>query len=420
MSSESGVVTPQVGSANAEGAHSVADSGEAAVDTWSAISAAAFLISLAQLIINLQPIILGALADAYGLSDRQLGHVSAIFVGSVALTTTTAPLWIRKVDWRITSYIAAVGAAGVLFIGSRLTTFLSILLLFAGVGVAKSLLYAPSFASLGDTKNPDRSYAVATAAQGVLAAITTALITSYFLPRFGVAGAFATLAAFLFAAVLICPWLPRRGPARFQSATAVPGEGAVTRGVLPAMLALLALGLFIAGILGFWYFSERIGAARGVAPALIGATLSFAAIASIAGAALVTWLGGRLASMVFVIAGTIIVIAGYLLMGIPGDAPYVIGTLLFAAGWGIAQPPYWSILRVVDVSNRIFVAAPVVTGVAGVIIGFAAGPVIEMLGYSGLLLVSGSLLVAGSIVGALANVLGTAAARAHQLQLQAS
>ena len=386
------------------------------VDAPSAVAAASYLIALSQLIINVQPLTMGALADAYQLSDRQLGYLSATFVGFATLCTMTGPLWIRRINWRAVSLAAVLASAAVLAAGAMMRSAATYLVLFAVLGVVKSLVGIPSFASLGDSSNPDRNYGVSVAVQSFAAAVVAAALGSFVIPQFGVTGLFITLAVAVGTGAIACRWLPVAGPA--GRAVALTGTEARIRLTTagPAVLSLLALGLFIGGILGFWYFVERIGVSHNVSVSLIGLSLSLSALATITTAAVVAWLGGRVGSMVFITVGTLLVLLGFAILQVAGTWPFVAAVLLFSLGWGLAQPAYWAVARKVDASNRLFVAAPAVGGAAGVLVGVAAGPVIESGGYELLVLLSGVLLATGAVCASLALQAANRRARRESAQ----
>lgn len=335
------------------------------------------------LVVNLQPLILGAFADTYGFSDRQLGHIGAIFVGFATLCSLSGPLWVRRVDWRAFSRLAIALAVLTLVCGAYLNASSAVFALFAVLGIIKAALGIPAFASLGDGSNPDRNYGVSVGFQGLLAAIVTAPSAAYIIPNFGVPGLFLTIATLVATGLLVSQWLPREGIGRRRLEVGSIAESSRSS-PLPALIALLALAIFTSSILGFWYFIERIGVDRGVPPSLIGLSLSAISIASILTASLVAWLGGRFSSLTFVATGTMLLVAGFAFTSLSGNAAYIAGTMIFAMGWGLAQPAYYAVVRKVDPTGRLFVAAPAAGGLAGVAIGMAAGPVIEAAGYSGL------------------------------------
>jgi hypothetical protein len=375
------------------------------VDAPSAIAAASYLIALSQLIINVQPLTVGALANAYHLSDRQLGQLSATFIGFATLCTLTGPLWIRRIHWRLFTAIAVVASSVALVSGAWLHSAASFLILFAVLGVVKSGMAIPSFASLGDTSNPDRNYGISVAVQSLSAAGAAAIMATVVIPKFGVPGLFVAMGGAVATGLIASRWLPAAGRASSVAGPSPAGAKVGFRSAIPVILALLGLGFFIGGILGFWYFVERIGASRGIPADVVGLAISLSALGTISTAATVAWLGGRVRSMVFVAGGTITTVTGYALLQVDGGAAFVTTVLLFSLGWGLAQPAYWAISRKVDVSSRLFVAGGAVSGAAGVLVGLAAGPVIEMGGYDLLILLSAGLLVVGAVSASLSILL---------------
>jgi MFS family permease len=376
-----------------------------AVDARAAIVSAAWLIALSQILINVQPLTMGAIADAYHMTDRQLGYLSAAFVGFGTLCTVSGPLWVRRTNWRIVTAGAVLLSSAILLAGSLVDSYQAFLALFATLGLVKSLVGIPSFASLGDTANPDRSYGISVAMQGVVAAAASAALASWILPKAGMHGLFYFLAAAILSGLVACLWLPTRGPVRSPGELSGPQPPIEWSRAGPVLVSLLALALFIGGILGFWYFVERIGTARGASVETVGLALSLSAFATISTAGLVAWLGGRFASMTFVLWGTLLVLSGYALLIVPGDLAYTLAVLLFALGWGLAQPAYWAISRRVDRSSRLFVAGPATGGAAGVLIGLTAGSVIETGGYGLLMGLSAGLMVGAAGLGFVAEIL---------------
>lgn len=381
------------------------------VDAPSAVAAASYLVGINQLISNLQPLVLGALADAYHLRDAQLGHISSIFIGFNTLAVLSAPLWVRRVNWRTITMATVVLAALTLALGAALSTLPAVLLLFAVLGLIKGTLGAPAFASLGDTANPDRSYAASLIFQSLLAAAAAIPVAEWLVPGYGVVGLFLGLAALVATGLVAARWLPSSGAAPVDPATGERSSLFRPRSVLAPAIGLFALGLFVCGIVSFWYFAERIGAARGVPHGLIGAAVSLCSLATILTAGVVAWLGGRVPSLWFVVLGNLVVLGGYLCLILPQDLAFMIAATLFAMGWGLAQPGYWTIIRKVDVTGRLFVAAPAAGGLAGVLTGIIAGPIIERGGYAGLILFSSALLAASAVVLLLAARAGASAAR---------
>jgi hypothetical protein len=81
-----------------------------------------------------------------------------------------------------------------------------------------------------------------------------------------------------------------------------------------------------------------------------------------------------------------------------GDVAYIACNMMFSFGFGLAQPAYLAVVRKVDATNRLFVAAGGVIGAAGVVIGLVAGPIIGLGGYKAMILVAAGFVIAGAVL----------------------
>lgn len=374
------------------------------VDRTSAVVAASYIVALNAMILNIQPMLLGALSKEFGFTDRILGEISAVYIGAITLLSLSGPLWVRRSNWRmvvfVTTGLIVVGLAW----GLTLKTYTGFLALFVILGVLKGIMGVPPFASLGDSRNPDRAYAISAIAQGVVSATVAAMLASYIVPDYGVRGILLTLAAFYGSGLLCSHLLPRKGRIRFEGFGDIPAPTASKAMLVAPLVATLGVVLFMGGVLLFWYFVEQIGVSRGVDRPTIGLIISVTALSSTAASGINAWLAGRYSSLSFIAVGTVVMLLGYAMLAYPGAATFAAANLLFALGWGFSTPAYWANLRIVDATGRVFVAAPAASGVAGVLAGLAAGPIIEETGYNGLLWSSGTLLALGVVVAGLAVV----------------
>lgn len=369
-----------------------------AVDALSALIAAALLSGLTALVVNLQPIIMGALADGRGLNDGDLGRVSAIFIGANTISVMTAPWWVRRWSWRMTAMLGVAATVLISLAGIFIAGLAGIAVIFTGLGLATGVIGATAFACLGDNHDPDRAYGASIIAQSMLAAFAAWPMSGWVIPGWGVTGMFVALSVLSGVGWLALPWLPARGRVRAEESDDRRSAGLVSRASIPAAVSLLACTFFAGGILGFWYFMERIGTARGVSPQQIGAVVSLSALSTIVTAGVVAWFGTRLSSWTYMWIGTTLLLSGYGLIVSPGTIPFMIGVQLFALGWGFAQPPYYALARKIDVTGRLFVVAPGTVGIAGVLIGSSAGAIIARAGYDGLVLLSGGLIVIATLL----------------------
>jgi hypothetical protein len=109
-------------------------------------------------------------------------------------------------------------------------------------------------------------------------------------------------------------------------------------------------------------------------------------------------LGGRASSRVPIAAGSLILLLAFVVLQRDGDMAYIACNMLFSFGFGLAQPAYLAVVRKVDATNRLFVAAGGVIGASGVGIGLVAGPIIGIGGYGAMILVAAGFVVAGAVL----------------------
>jgi len=371
--------------------HTHASSGRAVV-------AASLLTGINQLLVNVQPLLFGVLALRIGLADAELGYLGAVVIAALTLGSVSGPFWVRRANWRLVCALALVGAAVAFLFGAAVASFDAALLIFGAAGLFLGLLSPPAFGCLGDAANPSRAFAISVVAQSSLAAASTLALAFAIIPRFGAPGAFVAVAIAVAAALPLCWSLPRGTSSPLEVSAIVDGAPLLSRAAIPAYAMLFAKGIFVAGILGYWIFVERIGVAHGISGERIGLTISLCALASAASAGIVGWLAGRVRLVAMIATGTAIVIGAFIALGVPGFLAFVLSNFLFAFGWGFAQSAYWGLLREVDATNRLFVAGPAAAGVGGVAAGVIAGPIIAAAGLSAMTIASGIALLAAAFI----------------------
>lgn len=364
------------------------------------VLAAAYISALGNLLSNVMPLLLGALADRYGLSDGALGQLNAVFIAATMVTGLSAPYWVPRFDWRRANYVSIAGAVVALVIGTGAATIASLLILFAALGLFLGTLLPTSFAALGETRFPNRSYAMGVTVQGILAAVATMAISVLLLPYWGVSGILLGLALLVASGVIATRRHPRRGVAAPAPASdhSTPRGHIFTLAAVPAMLTLLAIALMIGGIQGYWAFVERIGVDHGLAAEAVAATLSLCALASIVNSAVVAWIGDRVRAVTIIIVGTAAVNLSFFFLTFPGIVPFVASNILFASAFGLLVPSYWAVLKGVDATDRLFVVGPAAASAGAVAVSLVAGPVIGAGGYIGLTVFDGALTILAALL----------------------
>lgn len=351
------------------------------------VYAGAYLGALSLLLPNIQPLVLGALADRHGLAPGLLGQLNSTYLGAGLIPSLSAPLWVPRVPWRI-AYRLALGLALAAFLaGPLVASPWALLVLFGVLGFSLGVLYPIMFAALGEEAEPGRAYAVGATAQGVLAALWSMALSLVILPTWGTTGMFVGFAGLVLCGFAVVGASPARMVAVHATADAAGtgGRAAQARGGGYAMLALLAIAMLNCGILGYWTFIERIGVANHLTAQFIGLVIGVCAFGAIFTSAVVAWLGQRVASSSVALVGAMTIILAFALVLAPGPIAFAASNALFPLGWGLVLPSYWAVVREVDLTERLFSAAPAAGGLGAVAAGLFAGPVLAQVSYRGLI-----------------------------------
>jgi len=329
---------------------------------------------------NIMPLVLGGAAESRGLAENHLGFAAAAFMGGLALINFAGFAWLRRYDWRLLvvggNLLATIAfampivhfSAGIWILGNFLA------------GTATGISYGVSIACLGDTREPERNFALAYAAQTFLSA---GLILM--LPRIDIGfdlfvvgqGITAVLMASGIALILI---LPKHGA---KSGLVVPRTGAgkpsLTQAVLVMALLVLMLNVMAEGAI--WAFIERIAVAGGLTTSFAATAMAFSFFASGIGSIAAATMGRRFGSVRPFIVAVCLSISSVWVLWVGGtEKVFFAGVMLFALAWNLGSPYRMALATRADSSGRYSTFVPAMQT-----LGAALGPAI-----AGLLVVNGS------------------------------
>lgn len=329
---------------------------------------------------NILPLVLGGAADTRGLEEDQLGFAAAAFMGGLALINFTGFAWIRRYDWRLLvaggNLVAALAFIAPVIVFSYPLWIACNLL----AGCATGASYGVSIACLGDSRAPERNFALAYAAQTFLSA---GLIFS--LSRIAVAFDLfetgqliaATLMLIGTALVLI---LPGRGT---KSGRSPVSKGRVSLPQAALVMALLALFLNVMAEGAIWAFVERIAVSGGFTTSYAAKVMAFSFFASGVGSVFAAVIGTRFGSTPpFIVAVCLSIASVWVLWAGGSEAVFFAGVMLFALAWNLGSPYRMALATRADVSGRYATFVPAMQT-----LGAALGPAL-----AGLLIVDGSFL----------------------------
>ena len=316
----------------------------------------------------LQPILLGGLLAEQRLDAVQIGQSATIEGLCMAIASVIAGAWLKPSRLRLITSIAALG----LLVANSATAFASgaaILLLRGLNGAASGVLLWLLVGLLTRAAAPARLFAIYVTCQAIGAFVLSSVFTTLVVPRFGVSGGYGLIAA-LSAVLLPLVWgipaayAPIRAPEAGRSSTQWPtGRGAV---------GLLAVVLYLAGVMSFWVYFAPLAAQLGHDQASIGRTISLAIgvqiLGGLAASILATRLRGAQANLISAIASALAVLVA---LNAGGAVLLLAASAAFAFFWMFAPPFHLPLLIEFDPSHRsaMFVSS-------AQLLGMSAGPML--------------------------------------------
>jgi len=316
------------------------------------------------LIIWMVPGFLALFAGQAPLDDEQLGYLAAWDINTMAATIGISTFLLRRVDWRL---LAGVGL-GLLCAGNLAPaaahSYSAILVSRVFAGSGEGIAIGVSFAALGRTGNPDRSFAIYLVAGAILTA-GLLLILPWLQQHLGAGPIFVANAVLAGLVALSLRWFSDgRVPAG-------GGHGNIT-GISwrPAVGGLAGVFFYFLAQGEIWSYVERIGAAHGVDAERIGFALAAANISGVGGAALAGMLPRRLGRAGPLIVSACVSIGSFqMLLGSVSATTLIAASVAFTFSWNFAQPLLSGLCSEADTQGRIVCAMGCIQTV-----GFGLGP----------------------------------------------
>ncbi len=372
------------------------------VDRPAAVFGVTALGVIGSIVFLLLPMLIGAFSENLSLNATQVGLLGSADMTGMFLAAVVATAWIRRYNWRA---VAAL-ACGLLIVCHLLSGFVQafapLFLIRVLAGFAGGSLMSIALTSLGDTRHPDRFFALFIAGQLTLGGLGLWLFPGL-LARFGLGGVFSALALVVLVATVLIPFISQQGR-KIEPAAPASSSGATTRminpAVLPGVMALLACFIFNLGIMAVWAYLERMGNAAGLEAGFIGGTLAISLVGALFGALFAAIIADRFGRVMPLVVTVVIQgVALSLLSGELSRNAFLVGVMLFAFGWNFPVAYQLAITVSIDVSGRL-----VVLFLSAVKLGYAAAPIVAAQlimmgqGYTPVFMLSAAGLVASAII----------------------
>lgn len=344
------------------------------MDRWGPIVAGLAISIIGALIYNLLPLFLGSAQDSRGLSDAQLGNLSASYFIGWSLAPIPMFFWIRRVSWRtVTMFVLPLIIVGLLasvLYKSQPALFISILAAGGGLGV----LYGIGATSLGDTTHAARWFGIKIALEGMAGAVLFLFLPVMIVQPYGFKGLIYAVCGVIALMTPLLLFLPAQGIKGGVLDRANSELDEVESGKPVAIwLGLFATLLFMGGQTTIWAFAERIGNGAGYDAAAVGQVLFAALVSALSGSFLVAIIADRFGfARPIGIACTIFAIAmAVLLRSDTSFAAFAIGACLVMFSVGFGLPVAISLTESLDADGRhIMLTVPLIG------LGAMAGPAI--------------------------------------------
>lgn len=247
---------------------------------------------------NLLPVMLGSMADSFGLDARAAGLMGSVCFAGYLVGTLGAPLWMNRLNWRLLTVVSTAGTALFFALSAGVSSVPVLYGMWALIGFFASTMTCLGMRILSDLPNKVRAFGVRQGVELSVTALVLFALPPLVIAHFKYPGAALALAGVVALLGLSALWVPHGPPA------ASPQQGGQTaavpvRGALPSA-SWWALGLFflfLVGNIGLWAFLERIGTSLQVAPGEMGVVFAVLKLLGGVAAFSVAALGERLAPL---------------------------------------------------------------------------------------------------------------------------
>ncbi|MBU9629878.1 MFS transporter [Burkholderia multivorans] len=325
--------------------------------------------AITPLLLLVAPAVAAQLAVQLRLSASQIGTYFFVELGAFSAATVPSYLWLGRVDARrVAACAIALFGAGNLLTALWMPDFAMLLALRAATALGGGTLMVLCMTSAATSENSDRVYGLWVVGQLIAGAIGLFVLPHVFV-AFGLRALYFALAALALAAAPLSRGFPHSTGMR----VARPARGAAL--AMPAGCGALAIGAVLAFYLAIgsvWTFASRAAADAGLESQAAGTVLAIASVMGIAGAALASCAGGRVARRTMLWTGYALLVASLVALAAqPRASGYSAAIFTFKFAWTFVLPFILATVAQIDTSGRLVATLNFVIGA-----GLAAGPLL--------------------------------------------
>lgn len=321
------------------------------------------------------PLILGALSDGYGLSNREIGWVGAaenagLLVGSVLVSMLAKTGRFR---------LMMLGGIAVAILGNAITSFVHtfgpIAAARLATGIGSGTCYSAGIACLSLARRSARHFSVFVVVLVLMNSLELWLVPSI-LSNVGLRGLYLGFGAAFLIPLSLTPWVPATAVSLASKSGNAPTYAAAITGTTRSLAwwCLVGVVLFNVAASAFWAYSERIGASINLSPQAVANTLTLCNLFSLTGSLLAYWLSLRWGQHRPQLAALAVMLAVFAAWSVHLSATaYIIGVLIFFEVWSMTQVYQLGTLNTIDRSGRFVALVPAAQGLGQSVGPFIAG-----------------------------------------------
>ncbi|NVK26160.1 MAG: MFS transporter [Gammaproteobacteria bacterium] len=334
---------------------------------WIQVAAVLLVSMMGAAVTTLMPLLVGAYTDSGLFTTTQVGWLTSAEVAGILLTSTSAYIWSRKVNWQIVTLLGLSTFIAANWFSMSATEFEYLFILRALAGVACGATYAISIAALGDFPQSDKAFSGLVTIQVVFGTLGFWLLPNIISSE-GLGGIF-----YFFNLCLL--------PALIFSAVKFPVNSRVTeRLTFKIDGSLKAAILIFSGVVAYyfaqgtvWAYLERIGVNAGLSGAEIGSILglgfAISAVGSLLSGLFVEKVGRNWGLYVTLIIQVPCLLVLFLMNNTNAFWIYAISTIIYQVMWSFVIPIMMGIFNDIDKSGKLIVLC-----VAAFKVGLTIGP----------------------------------------------
>ncbi|TFW34352.1 MFS transporter [Pseudomonas putida] len=341
------------------------------------------------LLLNVLPVLFGALAEQFGYGEQQLGSLAMAMNLGFGVLGLASLLWVQRLNWRVISTLSSLLVAFALAGMLSSPAYETLMLLMALAGAGTGALYALAMTIFGDSVQPERAFGFKLGMETVPGALLLIVLPVAVMPQWGFQGMLVALViSMLLMGVMPLPWVPRRSARRSEAgAGQAPVVCRESRTI--AWLSLLASLVFLTGIMSVWAFLELMGKRSGLSSDNIGTVLALGFIINAGGGFIASSVGlkaGRFMPVAVIIAAEL---AGLVLLAqFSSLTTYVAGVMCFLFSISFVLAYTFGVMAEFDLSGKLVALGALCLSVGAAVGPAVGGLLIETYGYTAVLLFS--------------------------------